>query len=125
MPYGSVSNLHIGDLRYVVTLANRVQTPDAATGITETYINRVQTYASISPLGLMTFIGSEQIDTPITHRIVFRWIDSLDLFDVVLRQVSRLDGTLRQEIYRVRRITDWEGRQRFTVIDAELERRDG
>lgn len=123
MAYGSKFN--IGQLRFLVTLASRVQAPDDTTGITETFGNRMDVYADVTPIGLQTYIAGQQIDTPYSHRIVIRWIDDLDLFDVVLRTITRADGTDRQELYRIRRMAEWEGRQRFVVIDAELERRDG
>jgi head-tail adaptor len=115
----------IGAMRWQIILATRNQTPDPFTGITEAFINPIQVYAEIRPIGLQTYIGSEQIDTPITHRIIMRWQDGLDMFDVALREIERPDGTRRQEIFRIRRVGEWQGRQRFSVLDVELEKRDG
>jgi hypothetical protein len=52
-----------------------------------------------------------------------RFIDGLDMWDVILRTVLRPDASLRQEIYRIRRVGEQEGRMRFTVADVELEAR--
>jgi head-tail adaptor len=123
MSYGSKTT--IGSLRFLVTLATRTQAPDTGTGIAETYTNQQLAYADITPISLQTYIAGTQIDIPYTHRITLRWTDELDLFDVVLRTLTRPDGTTRQEVYRVRRMAEVEGRQRFIVIDAELERRTG
>lgn len=113
----------IGELRWVVTLATRVQAPDGTTGISESYTNMVQTYAQITPIGLQTWLGSEQIDSPITHRIIIRYQDNIHFCDTVLREIHSPDGNPRQEIYRVRRVSEMDGRQRFVVIEAEVERR--
>lgn len=125
MAYGK--DITIGDLRYLVTLASRQQVADpAGTSIIESFINTMDVFASVMPLGLQTFMAGEQLETPgPTHRIIFRWQDSLDMFDVILRQITRPDGSERQELYRIRRITEWQGRQRFSVADCELEKRDG
>ena len=120
MSFGS--NFHIGDLRFQVTLATRVSTPDGLGGFSETFQNPIQAWASITPIGLQTFLGGMEVGIPITHRIIMRWQDGLDEFDVVLCQISRPDGTTRQTLYRIRRIAEWEGRQRFTVIEAEQEK---
>jgi hypothetical protein len=124
MAYGK--DIVIGDMRFRVTLASRQQLPDVTgTGIVESFVNPLEVWASVMPLGLQTFIGSSQIDTPITTRIIFRWLDLLDTFDVILRSIVRPDGSERQEIYRIRTIGEWQGRQRFSVADCELEKRDG
>lgn len=115
----------IGAMRWQVTLATRNQTPDPTTGITEAFINPIVVYAEIRPIGLQTYIAGEQIDMPITHRITTRWQDGLDMFDVALREIERPDGTRRQEIFRIRRVGEFQGRQRFTLLDCELEKRDG
>jgi hypothetical protein len=122
---GFPNNFHLGDMRFLVTLATRLQTPDSGTSITETFINPLRVYASIKPLGLQTFIEGEQLDKGPTHRILFRWLDNLDYFDVILATIQRPDGTMRQTLYRVFRVTEWEGRQRFTCVDAIEEQRTG
>jgi head-tail adaptor len=119
-------NFHVGDLRWLVTLASRQENPDPnGTGVIETYVNPVQVYASIKPLGLQTYIGAEQIDTPLTHRVIIRWFDNLDMFDVVIRNIIRNDGSVRQELFRIRRVSEFEGRQRFVIFECELEQRQG
>lgn len=124
MPYGKPPNFQIGDLRFTVQLATRQQV-SSGTGIVESFVNPVTVYASIKPLGLQTFIGGESLDNGPTHRIIFRWRDLLDMFDVVLCEITRADGTKRQSLYRVFRISEWEGRSRFTCVDAIQEQRQG
>jgi hypothetical protein len=126
MPYGTPRDFHVGELRYVVTLATRLQVPDpSGTGIIESFITPMAVNASITPIGLQTFILGEQLENNPTHRIVFRWQDGLDYFDVILCQITRSDGTTRQALYRVFRVTEVDGRQRFTSVDAIEEKRAG
>jgi hypothetical protein len=123
MTYGSIPS--IGALRWQVTLATRQQTPDSTTGISETFINPLQVYADITPIGLQAWIGSEQIGSPVTHRCVIRYIDGLDMFDTVLRTLQRPDGSEKQELFRIRKIAEWQGRFRFLIMDIELELKEG
>lgn len=125
MPFGS--NFTIGQLRFQVTLATRQEIPDPnGTGILETFVNQTTVWADISPIGLQTWVASEQISSPITHRITLRWHDNLTMFDCVLRTITRPnDQTTRQELYRIRRVAEFEGRQRFSLLDCELESRIG
>ena len=139
-------HVDIGRLRWPVTLAVRVQTPQIApspttaalvgTGITETLASSddlevlgipesqvgIKVYADVQAVGGLTFWGAEQTDTPITHRIFMRWHDYLDQTKVVVRETLRPNGTTRREIFRVRRIKELGGRKRFVMIEAELEK---
>lgn len=138
-------HVDIGRLRWRVTLAERVQTPQIApgpttatligTGITETLAGSddleavgvpentvgITVHADVQAVGGLTFWGAEQTDTPITHRIFMRWHDYLGQTKVVVRDTLRPDGTTRREIFRVRRIKELGGRKRFVMIEAELE----
>jgi head-tail adaptor len=120
-------------LRWRVTIGKRAQ--DVAgfgNGVAETLINPVEVWADIEPVGGGTFWGSAQIDTPITDRIIIRWIGLIDNTWVVLRNTNPaiIDqpplGTLgyfsRFEIFRVRRASELGGRKRFTMLEVEKER---
>lgn len=111
-------------MRWTVVIARRDMDPDSGTGITETFVEIARMRADVQPSGPMTFYGSAQIDTPVTHRITMRWLDGLDTTCVVLRDTRRPDNTVRREIFRVRRVAEYEGRKRFVLIDAELEHRE-
>lgn len=114
----------IGELRYRVTLGLRGEQQDpASTGLLESYQRIGEVNASITPTSAEMFIGSEQVGTPITHRIVFRWTgyEQSQFFDVIVRQLDLPNDTTRAEIFRVRRIQEFDGRQRFVVADVELE----
>jgi hypothetical protein len=125
MAYGK--SIAIGDLRWPVYLATRQQVAQAnSTGIDEFLQSQTQVYASIEPIGLMAWIAGEQLDTPgPTHRLTIRFSDNLDMFDVVIRQLVRDDGSDRTETFRIRRTAEVQGRQRFSILDCELESRQG
>lgn len=118
----------LGRLRWPVQLVSREQAAQAGgTGVTETLVPLQTVQADIQPVGALTFWGaaggvSEQIDSPITHRIFMRWQDSLPNTVAVQRQSLRPDGTTRTEIFRVRRIREIAGRKRFVIVECEEER---
>lgn len=116
--------LAIGDLRWPVTIAKRVQAAAGTATISESLTNILRTHASIKSLGPMTFLAGEQTDRPISHRIYIRWLDWLDLTHVILRQTIRLDQTSRLEVFRIRKIGEVDGRKRFLEILAEQELRE-
>lgn len=112
----------VGSLRWPVLIARRRQDFDTAdTGITETWVGLQQVRANIEPIGALTFYGSEQIDTPVTHRITLRWLDYLDNSHAVLRITRLPSGSPRQEVFRIRRVKELNGRKRFCSLDCELE----
>lgn len=116
--------VRIGRLRWPVTLYQRKQvvTPGGP-GITETRLNETPLHADIQPVGPMTFYGAINADPEqkVTHRITLRWTDLLDFTNAIERVMIRPDGTQRVDTFRVRRILEVEGRQRFVMIEAELE----
>lgn len=111
----------LGSLRWVVTLAKRVQAP-SGTGIVETLTNPIQVHANIQSVGAIAFWGSMQVDTPVTHKITIRWQPYLDNTYVVVREQLQQDGSVRKETFRIRRIKELNGRKRFIEIEAELEK---
>lgn len=113
--------IRIGSLRWLVTLAQRVQTP-SGTSITETIARPVQVHASIESVGALTFWSGQQVDSPVTHKIVMRFQSYLDNTYVILRETVLADGTPRTETFRIRRIKEIGGRKRFVEIEAELEK---
>ncbi len=114
----------IGSLRWPVRIARRVQTPDSGVSINEDLVYLLQVHADIRSIGPMTFLAGAQTDRPITHRIYIRWLDWIDMRNVIVRQTLRLDQTARLEIFRIRKISEFEGRKRFLEILAELEHRE-
>ena len=111
----------IGALRWVVTLYRRDQSPADDMALAETLVPLATVHANIQPSRPSTLYQSTQIDGPVTHMIDIRWQDYPATIDVVARSRNRPDGTLRTELFRVRRSTEIGGRLRFIRMECELE----
>lgn len=113
----------IGQLRWPVTIARRVQTPAGdGSGVAETLRHVLATNAKIAPLGAVSYYGAAAVDTPFTHKVWVRYLDWLDTRHVILRATRTPDGSYRSELFRIRRVGDWEGRKRFSYLEVEEER---
>jgi head-tail adaptor len=113
----------IGALRWKVTLYRRDQTPADDLALQETLVRVASVSADIQPTFPSTFYQSTQVDQPVTHLITIRWQDYPPTIDVVTRVTERAnDGSLRGELYRVRRTMELAGRKRFLRMECELER---
>lgn len=104
-------------------IAKRVQASAGAATITEGLDNIMRVHADIQPLGPMTFLEGAATDRPITDRIYIRWLDWIDTTHVIVRQTMRLDRTQRVEIFRIRKVGEFEGRKRFCELLCEQETR--
>ena len=113
----------VGDLRWPVTIAQRNQAPSTLGGIVETLDNIMSVRAAVEPTGALTFYSGVQVDTPVTHRITIRWLDWIGTNHVILRNTNRPDGSVRKEIFRVRRVMEIDGRKRFALLECEQESR--
>ena len=123
-PSGQLSlSTGIGALRWQVTLYRRDQAPDPNSGaIVETFVPIATTHAAIDPTYATTHYLTVQVDTPVTHMITTRWLDYVENTNVIMRSTTRpTDGTMRTELYRVRRVKELGGRKRFCQFECELE----
>lgn len=111
----------IGSLRWLVTLYRRDQAPAEDLALEETLVPIASVHADVQPSYFSTFSQSTQIDGPVTHIINIRWQDYPANADVVVRSSKRPDGTLRTELFRVRRTKEIAGRKRFLQMECELE----
>jgi hypothetical protein len=113
----------VGSLRWPIAIATRQQIPDPnSPGILDQIAKAHPTRADVQPVGPMTFYGAAQVDTPVTHRITLRWLDFVDTTCVIFRTTRRPNGTLKTELFRIRRLMDLDGRKRFLRAECELER---
>ena len=114
----------IGQLRWPVTIARRAQDADPdSTGIVESWRDVLDVRADIQPIDAMTFYAGTQVDTPTTHRVIIRFLDWLDTTHAIIRRTYRPDNTVREELFRIRRVRELEGRKRFCELECEQERR--
>ena len=105
-----------------MTLYRRDQAPADDLALTENLVCVAQVHADIQPTFPSTFYQSTQVDIPVTHLITIRWQDYPPTIDVVTRVTERAnDGSLRGELYRVRRTMELAGRKRFLRMECELE----
>ena len=115
--------VRIGQLRWPVTVARRRQNfdPPGGIGIWEDWVEVQEVRAEVMPIAAVTFYGQTQTDMPVTHRITTRWLDYLDNTYIVARETLRPDGSTRQELFRIRRVKELNGRKQFSSLDCELE----
>lgn len=100
----------------------RQQAPTPGTGgITETPISPQIIHADIQSTNDMTWWGSAQTDTPITHVIHIRWQDFPDNTMAIVRKTNRPDGTCRTETFRIRKMSELGGRKRFVRLLCQIE----
>ena len=115
----------IGEMRWLVSLACRTDTPDPdSPNLVESYRKIADIHAKIAPKVEESFIGGEEIESPVTHEITFRWqpYESLAMFDTIIRYIDLPNGERRAEVFRIRKLEEFSGRHRWIVADAELER---
>jgi head-tail adaptor len=113
----------IGSLRWRVTLYRRHQGPGPNSGISDTFVPICAVHADVQPTYPSTFYNSAAIDTPVSHLIRMRWQDYVENTHIIMRSTDRpTDGTMRTELFRVRRLKEIAGRKRFAEFECELER---
>ena len=111
-------------MRWRVVIATREQFPDPnSPGLIEDIDKLQSVRADVQPIGALTFYAAEQVETPVTHRIIIRWLDWIDTTHVIFRMTKRPDRSSMIERFRVRRVLSIDGRQRFLRMDCELEQR--
>lgn len=115
---------NIADLRWHCTLARRRETADPMSpGMLENYTKIIDVWCCIRPKESIEILNTEVITTPVSHEIIFRWLpfEATGYFDTIIRFHQLPGGDNRQEIFRIRKAQEFEGRQRFIIADAELE----
>jgi SPP1 family predicted phage head-tail adaptor len=113
----------VGRLDTPVILAKRQNVPDPnSTSILEPIVGGVFVWASIEDLYRQTFYAAEQVDTPVTHRVVIRFLAWLDTTYVILRDHRLPDSSIQRDVLRIRRLMVIP-RNRFLDMDCEMERR--
>lgn len=118
----AAQNITLGQMRGVI-IARREQRPDPdGPGSIDVLVNVRRVKARVRPVGTMTFLTGVQLGDEITHKIVLRWRDDIDLEDVIFRPYTLPDGSQKQDTYKIRRWADKEGNHRWLELDVVLER---
>jgi hypothetical protein len=106
----------IGELNRRVKIFFTVHLPDDRLGFSKATAHEDEVWGKIEPVGATIYWGAKQVDSGVTHRITVRRIDGRtrpqDFAGVVELEV---DGIR----YRVQRVADLGGVNRFTVLDVE------
>ncbi|WP_246019901.1 phage head closure protein [Limnobaculum zhutongyuii] len=107
---GNFRNPKIGELDKWITFRNREDLPADDFGTTAVYQDICSTWGRLAPVGESVRIGSTQIDNAITHKILIRFRTDIDTdSEAVIGGVS----------YRVKGVTDLNGKKRFLVVNVE------
>ena len=97
----------IGELNRRVKIFFTVHLPDDRLGFSKATAHEDEVWGKIEPVGSIIYWGAKQVDSGVTHRITVQ-----DFAGVVELEV---DGIR----YRVQRVADLGGFNRFTVLDVE------
>jgi SPP1 family predicted phage head-tail adaptor len=106
----SSAGYRAGQLRHRVTISLRLDVPDGFADLESTYSGQKTVWAGLFPVGGATWIGSQQTGTQITHRIVIRYLEGI---------TSDHEITCGSRRFRIRRVSDWEERGSWTLMDCE------
>lgn len=106
----------IGELNRRVKIYHTVSLPDERLGFTKSSLKEDVLWGKLDPVGSGIYYGSRQVESGVTHRVIVRSIpgrtrpqDFKGVTEIFI------DGTT----YRLRRVADLGGLDRFTVLDVE------
>ena len=102
--------MRLGPLRHRVIVALRQDVPDAFTDLDTILVDPAPRWADIQVASGATWVGTQQTGTVVTHRIVVRYLPGITSD----HEVS--EGTRR---FRIRRVSDWQERGAWTILDCE------
>lgn len=107
---GTVREPGAAELNRRITIRLRQDAPASDMGLDPTFKDEKRRWARIQPVGTVVYSAGLQIDSKITHRVTFYYLNGIsDAHEV-------FHGTT---LYRVRRVTDMNGNRRFTVLEVE------
>ncbi len=137
---------NVGDLRHRVTFELRKSVPNDQAGFSNVTTSSFTVWGDIQPVGAQIFWNTSQIETTVTHRVFTRYIEGKTRPQDLTR-LSQIEETVTHRVftryiegktrpqdltrlirivcnglkYRVRRVSDISGKDRFTVIDVQQE----
>lgn len=79
-------------------------------------------WANIVPVGTAVYFDNLQTENQITHRVIIRWRDDIDVNTRIIRS-RYLNGAITTEHFRVLRASDLNGDRWFTIIEVSQEAR--
>lgn len=106
----------IGKLNRRIKIFHTMSVPDERLGFSKASVSEDVVWGRLEPVGSCIYFGSKQIESGVTHRVIVRSMQGRtgprDFKGVTELMI---DGV----IYRLRRVADLGGLDRFTVLDVE------
>ena len=106
----------IGKLNRRVKIFHTMSVPDGRLGFSKASVREDVVWGRLEPVGACIYFGSKQIESGVTHRVIVRSMpgrtgprDFKGVTELMIEGV----------IYRLRRVADLGGLDRFTVLDVE------
>lgn len=106
----------IGKMNRRIKIFHTMSVPDERLGFSKASVREDVVWGRLEPVGSCIYFGSKQIESGVTHRVIVRSMPGRTGprdFKVVTELM--IEGV----IYRLRRVADLGGLDRFTVLDVE------
>lgn len=105
----------VGELDRLVRIRRWADTASTGFGIDQSFDVGTSAWARIEPAGTALFYGTQQITPGMTHRLTAWRTPTVNALTITGQHVVEHQGMR----YRVRRVTDINGRMDFVMIDLE------
>ena len=106
----------IGKMNRRIKIFHTMSVPDERLGFSKASVREDVVWGMLEPVGSCIYFGSKQIESGVTHRVIVRSMpgrtgprDFKGVTELMIEGV----------IYRLRRVADLGGLDRFTVLDVE------
>lgn len=106
----------IGKMNRRIKIFHTMSVPDERLGFSKASVREDVVWGRLEPVGSCIYFGSKQIESGVTHRVIVRSMpgrtgprDFKGVTELMIEGV----------IYRLRRVADLGGLDRFTVLDVE------
>lgn len=106
----------IGKMNRRIKIFHTMSVPDERLGFSKASVREDVVWGRLEPVGSCIYFGSKQIESGVTHRVIVRSMpDRTGPRDFKGVTELMIEGV----IYRLRRVADLGGLDRFTVLDVE------
>lgn len=106
----------IGKMNRRIKIFHTMSVPDERLGFSKASVREDVVWGRLEPVGSCIYFGSKQIESGVTHRVIVRTMSGRtgprDFKGVTELMIEGV-------IYRLRRVADLGGLDRFTVLDVE------
>ena len=106
----------IGKMNRRIKIFHTMSVPDERLGFSKASVREDVVWGRLEPVGSCIYFGAKQIESGVTHRVIVRSMpgrtgprDFKGVTELMIEGV----------IYRLRRVADLGGLDRFTVLDVE------